>query len=158
VLAVGTVEPRKNLERLVQATRAVGVQLRIAGARGWGDPSLDGDRVRRLGFVADEELARLYRGALCVAYPSLYEGFGIPVLEALACGAPVVTSAGTAMEEVADGAAVLVDPRDPDAIATGIREAISRREELAALGPERARRFSWRASAEETAAVYREVV
>ena len=125
---------------------------------GWGDRDvLNGDGVRVLGFVDDDELARLYRGALCVAYTSLYEGFGIPVLEALACGAPVVTSAGTAMEEVADGAAVLVDPLDPDSIVAGIREAIGRRDELAALGPERARRFSWRASAEATAAVYREV-
>jgi glycosyltransferase involved in cell wall biosynthesis len=113
--------------------------------------------VRFLGFVPDDELARLYRGSLCVAYASLYEGFGIPVLEALACGAPVVTSAATAMEEVADGAAVLVDPRDADAIAAGIREAIGRREELAVLGPERARRFTWQASAEATASVYGEV-
>jgi glycosyltransferase involved in cell wall biosynthesis len=79
------------------------------------------------------------------------------VLEALACGAPVVTSAGTAMAEVADGAAVLVDPRAASAIADGIREAIARREELAVLGPERARRFTWQAVAEATAAVYREI-
>jgi glycosyltransferase involved in cell wall biosynthesis len=157
ILAVGTIEPRKNLARLAQAARLAGVQLRVAGAAGWGNRQTLGG-ARLLGFVDDEELARLYRGALCVAYPSLYEGFGIPVLEALACGAPVVTSSGTAMEEVADGAAVLVDPRDPDAIAAGIREAISRRDELSALGLERARRFSWRTSAELTAAVYREVV
>jgi glycosyltransferase involved in cell wall biosynthesis len=79
------------------------------------------------------------------------------VLEALACGAPVVTSAETAMAEVADGAAVLVDPHDTAAIAAGIREAIARRDELAVRGPERARAFSWRASAEATAAVYAEV-
>src|SRR5204862_7065165 len=133
VLAVGTREPRKNLPRLVQAARLAGVELRIAGAPGWGYTDPDGD-VRVLGFVDDEELARLYRGALCVAYPSLYEGFGIPVLEALAWGVPVVTSAGTAVEEVAYGAAVLGDPLDPDAIAAGIREAIGRRHELAALG------------------------
>ena len=157
VLAVGTVEPRKNLPRLVQAVRLAGVELRIAGAFGWGDADVRGDDVRMLGFVDDEELARLYRGALCVAYPSLYEGFGIPVLEALACAAPVVTSTGTAMAEIADGAAVLVDPNDAGAIAGGIREAISRRDELAALGPERARGFTWRAAAEATAAVYREL-
>ena|SRR5438034_6628571 len=157
VLAVGTVEPRKNLLRLAKAAQLTGLELRVAGAPGWGNGDLRGGGVRLLGFVDDEELARLYRGALCVAYTSLYEGFGIPVLEALACGVPVVTSAGTAMEEVADGAAVLVDPLDPDAIAAGIREAIGRRHELAALGLDRARLFSWRASAEATAAVYREV-
>ena len=157
VLAVGTLEPRKNLPRLVEAARLAGVELRVAGAPGWGDADLAGDGVRLLGFVADDELARLYRGALCVAYPSLYEGFGIPVLEALACGAPVVTSAGTAMAEVADGAAVLVDPRDTDAIAAGIREAIARRDELAALGPGACARFTWDASAAATADVYREL-
>jgi glycosyltransferase involved in cell wall biosynthesis len=157
VLAVGTREPRKNLPRLVQAARLAGVELRIAGGRGWGGTEVAGDGVNVLGFVDDEELARLYRGALCIAYPSLYEGFGIPVLEALACGAPVVTSARSAMAEVADGAAVLVDPRDVVSIADGIREAIGRRDELAALGPERARGFTWRAAAEATAAVYREL-
>ena len=157
VLAVGTLEPRKNLPRLVQAARLAGIELRIAGPQGWGDTDLSGGSVRLLGFVEDDELARLYRGALCVAYTSLYEGFGIPVLEALACGAPVVTSAGTAMAEVADGAAVLVDPRAASAIADGIREAIARREELAVLGPERARGFTWQAAAEATAAVYREI-
>ena len=157
VLAVGTREPRKNLPRLAQAARLAGLELRVAGPRGWGDADADGEGVRMLGYVDDEELARLYRGALCVAYPSLYEGFGIPVLEALACGAPVVTSAGTAMAEIADGAAVLVDPRDPEAIAAGIREAIERRDELSALGPPRAQGFTWQAAAEATAAVYREL-
>jgi glycosyltransferase involved in cell wall biosynthesis len=158
VLAVGTIEPRKNLRRVADAARGAGVELRVVGAPGWGDVRTGDAGVRFLGFVPDDELARLYRGALCVAYASLYEGFGIPVLEALACGAPVVTSAGTAMAEVADGAAVLVDPHDTEAIGAGIREAIARRDELAVLGPERARHFTWRASAEATAAVYREVV
>ena len=157
VLAVGTLEPRKNLPRLVQAAQLADVELRVAGPQGWGNVDVGGDGVRLLGFVSDEELARLYRGALCVAYTSLYEGFGIPVLEALACGAPVVTSAHTAMAEVADGAAVLVDPSDPEAIADGIRRAIATRDVLAVRGPERACSFSWRASAEATVDVYREV-
>jgi glycosyltransferase involved in cell wall biosynthesis len=157
VLAVGTVEPRKNLPRLAEAARSAGVELRIAGARGWGGVDVNGDGVRFLGFVPDDELALLYRGALCVAYPSLYEGFGIPVLEALACGAAVVTSRDTAMAEVADGAAVLVDPVDAESIAAGIHEAIRRRDELAPLGPARAAAFSWRAAAEATVAVYREL-
>jgi glycosyltransferase involved in cell wall biosynthesis len=118
---------------------------------------VDAEGATFLGFVPDDELARLYRGALCVAYPSLYEGFGIPVLEALACGAAVVTSAGTAMAEVADGAAVLVDPRDEESIAAGIREAIAHRDELGRKGPEVARAYSWARSAELTAAVYREL-
>jgi glycosyltransferase involved in cell wall biosynthesis len=157
VLFVGTLEPRKNLARLAQATRAAGLELRVAGSRGWGDLDVNGQGVRFLGFVPDDELASLYRGALCVADPSRYEGFGIPVLEALACGAAVVTSRDTAMAEVADGAAVLVDPSDADAIGAGITEAISRRDELAPLGRARAAAFSWRAAAEATVAVYREV-
>jgi len=110
-----------------------------------------------LGEVDDDELARQYRGARCVVYPSLYEGFGIPVLEAMACGAPVVTSAGGAMEEVAHGAAVLVDPLDAAGIAAGIAEAIDRRDELRGRGLARARSFSWADAAERTLAVYREL-
>ena len=157
VLAVGTVEPRKNLARVAEAAQAAGLELRVAGARGWGDVQVGGDGVRFLGYVSDEELARLYRGAACVAYASLYEGFGIPVLEALACGAPVVTSAGTSMAELADGAAVLVDPYDAQAIAEGIRDAIARRGELTAAGPAVARAYRWERGAELTAAVYREI-
>jgi glycosyltransferase involved in cell wall biosynthesis len=157
VLAVGTLEPRKNLPRLAEATRRLGIELRVVGARGWGGVEAGGDGVRWLGSPDDQEVARLYRGALCFAYPSLYEGFGLPVLEALRCGAPVVTSAGTAMEEVADGAAELVDPLDAGAIAAGIERAIARRDELRVRGPERAARFTWAAVADATAAVYREL-
>jgi glycosyltransferase involved in cell wall biosynthesis len=156
VLAVGTLEPRKNLPRLAEAARRVGVELRVVGARGWGDVEVGGDGVRWLGWVPDDELARLYRGARCVAYPSVYEGFGIPVLEAMACGAAVVTSRGGATEEVANGAAVLVDPLDPDEIAAGIERAVAEREALARRGLERARSFTWAAVADATVAVYRE--
>jgi glycosyltransferase involved in cell wall biosynthesis len=155
VLAVGTLEPRKNLARLTEATQRLGLELRVVGAPGWGGVELAGPRW--LGRLPDEQVAELYRGALCLAYPSLYEGFGIPVLEAMLCGAPVVTSAGGATEEVADGAAELVDPFDPASIAAGIERAISRREELRARGLERARTFTWAAAAETTAAVYREL-
>jgi glycosyltransferase involved in cell wall biosynthesis len=157
VLAVGTLEPRKNLARLVDAVRRTGVELRVVGARGWGGVEVGGNGVRWLGEVPDTQLAELYRGAVCVAYPSLYEGFGMPVLEAMACGVPVVTSAGGATEEVAGGAAVLVDPLDPGSIAAGVEEASSRRDELTGLGLERARSFDWAETAAATAAVYREV-
>jgi alpha-1,3-rhamnosyl/mannosyltransferase len=156
VLAVGTLEPRKNLERLVEAVRSSKRELRVVGARGWGGVQVGGNGVRWLGEVDDAELARLYRGAACLAYPSLYEGFGIPIVEAMACGTPVVTTRGTAMEEVADGAAVLVDASDVEEIAAGIERAASEREALVARGLERARAFRWDAVADATVAVYRE--
>ena len=139
MLAVGTLEPRKNLARAAEAARLAGVELRVVGAPGWGGVSVDGWR----GWVEDDELARLYRGARCLVYPSLYEGFGIPVLEAMACGTPVVTSRGGATEEVAGGAAVLVDPRDPAAIAAGISEAERRRDELRARVSSVRAAFTW---------------
>jgi len=154
VLAVGTLEPRKNLPRVAEAARRAGRELRVVGAEGWGDVELAG--ARRVGRVTDVELARLLRGARCVVYASLYEGFGLPVLEAMACGTPVVTSRGGATEEVAGGAAVLVDPLDSDAIAAGIEEAIARRDELRARGLARAAQFSWEESARRTVEVYGE--
>jgi glycosyltransferase involved in cell wall biosynthesis len=152
-LAVGTLEPRKNLGRSVDAARLAGVELKVVGARGWGGVGVPGWR----GYVEDDELARLYRGARCVVFPSLYEGFGIPVLEAMACGTPVVTSRGGATEEVAGGAAVLVDPLDPSAIAAGIGEAVRLREGLVRRGLERAREFSWNRSADAVETIWREL-
>ena len=149
VLAVGTLEPRKNLERTIAASARLGVELRVAGARGWGGVEPQGSHVTWLGEIADEELARQYRGARCVVYASLYEGFGIPVLEAMACGAPVVTSRGGATEEVAGGHATLVDPLDVASIAAGIESA-------RADGLEHARAFTWDDAARRTVAVYEE--
>jgi glycosyltransferase involved in cell wall biosynthesis len=153
VLAVATLEPRKNLGRAVEAARLAGVDLRVVGARGWGGVEVPG----WVGELPDAELAALYRGARCVLYPSLYEGFGLPVLEAMACGVPVVTSRGTATEEVAGGAAVLVDPRDVEAIAKGIEEAVARRDELVPLGLARASELTWERAAGEVARLWEEL-
>jgi glycosyltransferase involved in cell wall biosynthesis len=144
VLAVGTLEPRKNLARIASA---VDGELRVVGARGWGgvEPPRD---VTWLGEVSDEELAGLYRGARCLVYASLYEGFGLPVAEALACGCPVVTSAGSAMAEVAGDDAVYVDPYDVLSIRHGIERAFA---------PSPRRIASWADVARATQDVYEEL-
>jgi glycosyltransferase involved in cell wall biosynthesis len=161
VLAVSTLEPRKNIETLVEAFRRSdlnGCELRIVGALGWGDVRVDGDdRVRWLGEVSDEELARLYRGARCAAYLSLYEGFGLPVLEAMACGTPVVASDLAPIREFGQGVPVRVDPRDSAAVAAGLAEAVARGEELGRRGPPAAAAYEWRRTVRETLAVYREL-
>lgn len=159
VLFVGTLEPRKNLARLVAAIgRNATLPLVVVGMEGWGEQrTLADSNTLLLGFVPDEDLAPLYAAAGVFAYPSEREGFGLPVLEALAQGTPVVTSRGTSTEEVAGGAAVLVDPFDVDSIADGLTTALRRRDGLATLGRARAAQLTWRSSAEGTLAVYREL-
>ncbi len=159
VLFVGTLEPRKNLRRLAAANEPMVMPLVVAGPAGWGDATDDlaGD-LRFLGFVPRSDLPALYAAATVFAYPSESEGFGLPVLEAMNQGAPVVTSTGTSTEEVAGGAAVLVDPFDVDSIAAGLAEAERRADELSAAGRARAATMTWDAAAERTLDVYREVL
>jgi glycosyltransferase involved in cell wall biosynthesis len=141
VLAVGTLEPRKNLGNAIAALR--GRELRVVGARGWGDVEARGERVTWLGPLHDEALARQLRGASVLVYPSRFEGFGMPIVEAMACGTPVVASSHPSLDEACGDAAVRVDPFDVEAIAAGIRDALARRDELVPLGLAHAARFSW---------------
>ncbi len=146
VLGVGTLEPRKNLRRLVEAWRLLDGDRRLvlAGGAGWGDEVGLGDPgVVLPGYVPAAELPSLYRGAEVFVYPSLFEGFGIPVIEAMACGTPVVASSHPSLDEACGTAAIRVDPLDPSAIADGISRAIERRDELVPLGLEHASRFDW---------------
>ena len=160
LLFVGTLEPRKNLRGLAAAVSLLDepLPLVVAGADGWGDLGIDSTcEMRFVGFVPSDDLNGLYAGAEVFCYPSEREGYGLPVLEAMAQATPVVTSAGTATEETAGSAAVLVDPKDPGDIARGITEAIKRMAELAVKGFARAQRRSWSRTAALTADAYREL-
>jgi glycosyltransferase involved in cell wall biosynthesis len=151
ILGLGTIEPRKNLARLIEAWRLLDGELGLvlAGGEGWGErPDLADPRIRRLGYVPDDEIARLYRGASVLVYPALFEGFGMPIVEAMACGTPVVASAHPSLDEACGDAAVRVDPLDVEAIAAGIQEVVARRDELVPLGLAHAARFSWRSTGE----------
>jgi glycosyltransferase involved in cell wall biosynthesis len=150
VLTVATLEPRKNLTTLLEAYRRLSqpeLGLAVAGAAGWGArPALDVPRVTRLGYTPHEELPGLYRGASVFVYPSRFEGFGMPVLEAMACGVPCVVSSHPSLDEACGDAAVRVDPLDPDAIAGGIERALVERDALVLNGLEHAARFTWEAN------------
>lgn len=161
VLFVGTLEPRKNLAKLVEALREQPdlPPLVVAGAAGWGDIAVRAsDTVKFLGHIEDRFLSGLYAAASVMAYPSLWEGFGLPVLEAMAQGTPVVTSESISTQEVAGGAAVLVDPRNAESIQHGIRAALADRESLSKRGLDRAEHATWRRTAQLTAAIYDEVI
>jgi glycosyltransferase involved in cell wall biosynthesis len=172
VLATGTVEPRKNLVRLIEAHArlpeelARGHPLLVVGPAGWEQDEIAAAAARRrdsvvfAGFVPDEELAALYAGCTAFCYPSLYEGFGLPVLEAMRAGAPVITSDVSSMPEVAADAALYVDPLDVGSIAAALERLLRSDElrgELSARGRERAASFSWERTAREWAGLLGEL-
>jgi glycosyltransferase involved in cell wall biosynthesis len=161
LFTVATLEPRKNLDTLAAAYRLLKGDraLAVAGGSGWGpQPALDVHGIVRLGFVGHDDLPRWYRGADVSVYPSRFEGFGMPVVESMACGTPCVASAHPSLDEACGDAAIRVDPEDPEAIAAGIEEALARREELASRGLEHARKFTWRAVGETMLAGYTEAL
>ena len=147
VLSVATFEPRKNLDVLVSAFGLLGrddVKLALVGAAGWGEqPKLDRPGVVRLGFVDDAELARLYRGASVFVYPSRFEGFGIPIVEAMASGVSVVASAHESMDEASGDAAFRADPESPESFAEAIARAVDDPGEAVERGLAHAARFTW---------------
>lgn len=167
ILWTGTIEPRKNLPLLLEAFRSLDTDrvLALAGPKGWNEDlekladGLEG-RVQPLGFVPHADLGPLYAGADLFCFPSLLEGFGFPVLEAMAQGTPVVTSKGTSTEEIAGEAGVLVDPKDAASIAAGMRsllEDAALAKKLAEAGATRAAGFTWSRTAQGLADAYREV-
>lgn len=170
VLFVGTIEPRKNLVGVLSAVERIadlGVDLALVGPEGWNEDLSSGiERLReagvgvhRLGFVPASDLGPLYRGCAAFCFPSVREGFGMPVLDAMAHGAPVVTSLGTATAEVAGDAGLLVDPHDHRAIGGALRRIVedpALADELRARGRDRAGTFTWQRTADLTASAYAE--
>ena len=171
VLCVGTLEPRKNLVAALRAVEraqlAPDVMLVVAGGRGWRNAEFERALeetdvpVAMTGRVSDDELVELYRGAECLLFPSLWEGYGLPPLEAMATGCPVIASERPTVPEVVGDAGVLVDPEDVDAIAEALRSVVgdgARSDELRRKGLARAAELTWERTAEETVGVYRRVV
>ena len=162
ILSVSTIHPRKNFKRLIQAFAQMpkDFELVIAGSKGWmyddifAEAEKFNGRVRFLGFVPDDDLPALYSGAAMFAYPSLYEGFGLPLLEAMACGTPTLTSDVSCLPEVAAEAAVTVSPYDVDSIAEGLKHTLANRDELIKKGLARAASFKWETAARQLIALY----
>jgi glycosyltransferase involved in cell wall biosynthesis len=159
VLAVGTNEPRKNLSGLAKAFAHVRQHhpeliLAIAGLEGWAEKPVEKGGIRLLGYVPEDELARLYRGAAAFAYPSSFEGFGIPIVEALASGTPAVVSSHPSLDEASGDAALRADPEDPRAFAAGLEWALEAGSQVRERGLSHAARFTWRACGEAVLAGY----
>ncbi len=163
LFSLSTLEPRKNQHRLIKAFQIVkktypNLKLVIGGKTGWGEGIPPTDDVLLTGFVPNAELPALYSGCLVYVLPSLYEGFSLSQLQAMSCGAPVVTSNISSMPEVVKNAGVLVDPKSVNSIATGIIKGIEKRFELSERGLARAKEFSWQKTAQQTYNLYKQVL
>lgn len=165
ILCVGAREPRKNFDSVIQAFSQYEKKYRdcdlvIAGKFGWGENSeklkVKSKKLKILGYVPQEDLPALYSGASCFVYPSFYEGFGLPVLEAMACGCPVVTTNRGSLAEIAGKAAVLVDPKSVEDISAGIIKALSNQQNYREKGFAQSSKYNWEKTAQQTLAVYRE--
>ncbi len=151
VFSLSTQEPRKNIQRLVSALAGFKLPLVIAGKHGWGD------KTSSIGFVPDEDLPALYASSSAFVYPSLYEGFGFPVLEAMASGTVVVTSNTSSLPEIAGKAAILIDPESEDSIRQGVDQALASRGERIKLGYKQAENFTWQNCARGVIEVYEKI-
>jgi glycosyltransferase involved in cell wall biosynthesis len=171
VLSVGTIQPRKNYTRLVQAFAQIdkSFSLVIVGSKGWHYDEIFAEvakhglekRVHFSGFVADADLSALYSAASLFVYPSLYEGFGLPALEAMACGTPVVVSNQSSLPEVVGEAGLLVDPYDADALATAMSQVLSDttlQQQLAKAGQEQAKKFTWERMGTKLLKLYQQIL
>jgi glycosyltransferase involved in cell wall biosynthesis len=163
LFSLGTLEPRKNLKRLISAFSLVrkkypNLQLIIGGGSGWGEHLKPQPGIILSGFIPHADLPGLYSGSLAFVFPSLYEGFGLPALEAMACGCPVVSSNVSSLPEVVGKAGILVNPENVEEITLGIFEAIEKRSELSEKGLERAKIFSWEETARLTFSVYQKIL
>jgi len=163
IFCLSTIEPRKNIPRLIQAMKTVRkkypeIKLVIGGRIGWTSPSPFGPGVITTGYLVDTDLPPLFSGCSCYVLPSLYEGFSLSHLQAMACGASVVGSRLSSMPEVIGDAGVLIDPFDVKSIATGIIEAIENRQSYSSLGLVRSKMFSWDKTAQQTHAIYQSVL
>lgn len=174
-LFVGTLEPRKNLERLLNAYSGLSIELKrkyilvIVGGAGWGGLEINrlikqldiSENIKVMGYVSDFQLKKLYEEATLLALPSLYEGFGLPLLEAMSVGVPVLTSKLSSMPEVVSGAAILVDPYDVDSISNGLTSLLvdkGLRQELSIRGKKRSLELSWESASKKTLKVFEQAI